>query len=100
MTLTNFVVACSQYDESADKDPKKPARTYILSSLISMLIVIFLIATFLSDIQNLYFFATTSAPQLLEEIAFPACKSRLSKNLKLCSFNFFLIIFNVKYLIL
>ena len=44
MTLTNFVVACSQYDKPADNDPKKPARTYILSSLISMLIVIFLIA--------------------------------------------------------
>ena len=59
MTLTNFVVACSQYDESADKDPsandpKKPARTYILSSLISMLIVIFLIATFGKFLWNGY----------------------------------------------
>jgi hypothetical protein len=58
MTLTNFVVACSQYDESANdpsaNDPKKPARTYILSSLISMLVTIFLIATFGKFLWNGY----------------------------------------------
>jgi len=58
MTLTNFVVACSQYDESAndpsDNDPKKPARTYILSTLISMLITIFFIATFGKFLWNGY----------------------------------------------
>jgi hypothetical protein len=54
MTLTNFVVACSQYDKPADNDPKKPARTYILSSVISMLIIILLIGTFGKFLWNGY----------------------------------------------